>query len=155
MTSYATRIAEVAGSQYASFHGVNANDPPLRNQIKQYWSDLGMADPGAGAPWGAVFVAWCVTKAGVTDFAHSISSGRLVYRAIQNTVNSSGVMRAVASSYPREIRVGDITQINRVDQTFDFDYASAHYDYASHLAVVVEAGTDGDGRFVKTVRGNE
>jgi len=51
--------------------------------------------------------------------------------------------------------VGDIIANNQAGLAFDFTYASAHDDYHSHSAIVVEKGRDSTGDYVLTVGGNE
>lgn len=151
--SYAEKIANAAQKQFDTFAGIKESQPPLQAQIARYWSELGLQPQDVNVPWGGIFVSWCVKQAGVPDFAYGPGSAQMVHKAIKNSTKPSAVTRAVASS-AREIRAGDIIQMNRTGNTFDFAHASANSDYPSHLAIAVETGADNEGRFVMVIRGN-
>lgn len=153
---FAKKLAAMAEGQYDDFHNDSENDPPLAAQIKRYWQDLGLSFPGVGTPWSAVFVSWCVKKAGATsaEFNFNPAHSQFVFTAIQNAVAGSGVFRAFpVNGYAPQI--GDIIHNNRGGNTFDYAYAKTHKSYESHSAIVIETGTDSAGQYALTVGGNE
>jgi hypothetical protein len=152
----AARLVAVARDQFDRFHAFVETDPTLTEQIRRYWTELGLPSPGVATPWSAVFVSWCVKQAGVTrnEFVFAAQHSEFVFAAIQNKTQGRGVFRGFD---PREYapKVGDVVQNNRAGNAFDYAYAAAHRAYPSHSAIVVEAGTDVQGRYVRTVGGNE
>jgi hypothetical protein len=154
-TPYAFKLARTAEQQYFDFRMYDENDPPLTAQIKKYWSGIDTF-PGVGTPWSAVFVSWCVRTAGATkkEFTFAASHSMFVFDAIQNRFKDKGVFRAYDIDEVTPT-VGDIIQNNRDGGKLTYKYASKHDSYASHSAIVIETGTDGQGLYVLTVGGNE
>lgn len=155
-TPFAKKLVDLTEDQYNRFRFYSEDDPPLAPQIKKYWKDLGLAFPGVGTPWSAVFVSWCVLKAGASaaEFKFSPQHSVFVYHAIDNARNNRGLFRAYdVTSYSPEL--GDIIQNNRGGNDYDYNYAASHSDYSSHSAIVIERGVDSGGGYVMTVGGNE
>jgi hypothetical protein len=153
---FAKKLAAAAQQQHDAFHMHDESDPLLAKQIEKYWKDLGMTFPGTTTPWSAVFVSWCVQKAGATkaEFLFSAQHSAFVHAAIQNADNGAGVFQGVlVEVYAPQI--GDIVHNNRGNTSFDFAYARAHKSYASHSAIVVERGQDTNGYYLLTIGGNE
>ncbi|MBC3806978.1 DUF2272 domain-containing protein [Undibacterium seohonense] len=153
---FASQLANIAKGQHSRFHQIDENDVPLSDQIKHYWLDLGFAFPGLEEAWSAVFVSWCLKQAGAnaSEFKFASAHAKFVHKAIENKVSNLGVFRAwKINEYAPKI--GDIIQNNRGGNTFDYAYASAHRDYPSHSAIVVETGVDSNGRYALTIGGNE
>jgi hypothetical protein len=153
---FAKRVAAVADGQHAEFHMRHESDPPLEKQIRRYWGDLGFTFPGVQTAWSAVFVSWCLLKAGASaeEFRFAQAHSRFVNWAIKNAERQEGLFRAfdIASHPPS---VGDILQNNRNGNRFNFAHARAHTKYESHSAIVIETGQDASGRYLMTVGGNE
>src|SRR4029450_6441137 len=105
-------------------------------------------------PWSAVFVSWCVKQAGATptEFSFSAAHSEFVHAAIRNAGTGTGVFRALPVNV-RGPTIGDIIQVNRNGQTFDYAFAETHAQYASHSAIVVEVGSDSAGRYAVAVGG--
>ncbi|GJH29317.1 DUF2272 domain-containing protein [Caballeronia novacaledonica] len=126
------------------------------DQIQKYWTDLSFKFPGVQTPWSAVFVSWCVKRAGATkanfDFAEAHSE--FVHQAILNAQKGVGVTKAFAPSQYAP-QPGDIIQNNRSGNHYDFAFAAAHASYESHSAIVVEVGSRGTEMYAKTIGGNE
>ena len=155
-TTFAKKLATIANGQYDDFRFNSEDDPPLANQIKKYWTALGLSFPGTSTPWSAVFVSWCVKQAGATaqEFKFNPAHSQFVFEAIRNQTAQQGVFRGRrVNEYAPQ--VGDIIQNNRGGTSHDYDFAASHKSYASHSAVVVEVGTDSQGSFAVTVGGNE
>jgi hypothetical protein len=154
-SAFCIKLAKIAEEQHSKFHLIQEDDEPLRSQIKRYWTGIGLAFPGVGTPWSAVFISWCVKQAGATsaEFLFHQAHSRFVHKAIDNAVNGVGVFHGVdvATAKPE---VGDIIQNNR-GNSFNFAFAKANKAYNSHSAIVVETGTDTLGRFALTIGGNE
>ncbi|MBC3872475.1 DUF2272 domain-containing protein [Undibacterium flavidum] len=153
---FASQLANIAKDQHFRFHQIDENDFPLSDQIKHYWLDLGFDFPGVEEAWSAVFVSWCVKQAGasINEFKFASGHAKFVYKAIENQTGNTGVFRArKINEYAPKI--GDIIQNNRGGNSFDYAYASAHRDYPSHSAIVVETGVDSNGRYALTIGGNE
>ena len=155
-STYAKKLAAFAENEFDVYHGFHETTTKMSTRIKKYWMDIGLPFPGVGTPWSAVFVSFCVKSAGATasEFKFAASHSVFVYTAIKNANANTGVFRgrALTSYAPK---MGDIIQNNRSGNTFDFAYATAHANYESHSAIVVEEGVDGTGRYVRTIGGNE
>lgn len=128
----------------------------MAGRIKWYWASLGLGFPGVATAWSAVFVSSFVKYAGASaaQFKFSPRHSEFVHVAIDNAKNVVGVFRA----YPTGAyapKLGDIIQNNRNGNSFDYNFTAANKAYESHSAIVVEERTDGSGRYVRTVGGNE
>jgi hypothetical protein len=155
-SKYCTDLAKIAEEQHTKFHLIQEGDEPLRSQIKRFWVDLGLAFPGVSTPWSAVFVSWCVKKAGAlpAEFAFAPAHSQFVHKAIQNATANTGVFHGIDVAVAKPA-VGDIIQNNRGGTKFDFAHAKANKSYQSHSAIVVETGTDTLGAYALTIGGNE
>lgn len=155
-TEFSKKLSSIALGQYKDFRNRDEGDPQLSKQIRKYWLELNEPFESVEIPWSAVFVSWCVKKAGASDaeFLFSTAHSKFVYFAIQNTVKGTGVFRArnITEYQPK---IGDIIHNNRSGNAFDFAYAQAHKSYESHSAIVIETGEDDQGRYLITVGGNE
>ena len=154
-TPYAKKLSNIALTQYDKYHLLREQQSPLAEQIKQYWKGIA-AFPGVSTPWSAVFISWCVKQAGAvgSEFKFAAAHSQFVYQAIQNAAAGTGVFRGydVATYAPK---VGDILHNNRSGNSFTFAYASTHKAYESHSAIIVEVGMDTQGRYLRTIGGNE
>ena len=66
-SAFAKRLAAVAQEQHAKFQFMNEADPLLCRQIEKWTTDIGATFKSCTAvPWSAVFISWCVQKAGAT-----------------------------------------------------------------------------------------
>ena len=63
---FALKLAGIAQDLHDRFHLIDEHDPPLANQIKKFWTSLGLTFPGVDTAWSAVFVSSCVKQAGAT-----------------------------------------------------------------------------------------
>ena len=154
---FAKGLAAIAQEQHDMFHMMDEADTELCRQIKKYWTDLNLGfESCVTVAWSAVFVSWCVKKAGATsaEFKFSAAHSVFVNQAIKNALNGDGVFHGVDISTDVPA-VGDIIQNNRNGSTHDFDFARTHKNYQSHSAIVVEAGQDAAGGFALTIGGNE
>jgi hypothetical protein len=161
-SKFASSLAATAVDQLNKYKDLHETDPGLAKQINAYWTDLGLVFPGVQTAWSAVFISWCVKKAGASsaEFAFSAQHSVFVHAAIANATAGQGVFRGrkITDYAPK---VGDIIQNNRPinppppGHPFSFDYAATHSDYSSHSAIVVEAGSDHIGPYVATIGGNE
>lgn len=160
-TPFAKQLADITQAQFDRFHRQHEGDPELFNAIKKWNKDLKLApsfDP-VGQPWSALFISWCVFAAGAApaDFKFALAHSQFVNQAIKNADSNTGVFRgfSINTAAPQ---LGDIIQHNRGGKTFDFNFARTHRSYISHSVIVVDdnpALTDGEGRFVLVVGGNE
>jgi hypothetical protein len=155
-SKFCTDLAKIAEDQHNKFHLIQEGDDPLRSQIKRYWRDLGFTFPGVSTPWSAVFVSWCVKRAGAlpAEFAFATAHSRFVHKAIQNATAGTGVFHGIDVTVAKPA-VGDIIQNNRGGTSFNFAHAKANSAYQSHSAIVVETGTDTLGAYALTIGGNE
>jgi hypothetical protein len=155
-SAFCTNLAKIAEEQHSKFHLIQEGDQPLRSQIKKYWQDLGLGFTSVSVPWSAVFVSWCVKKAGAlpTEFKFAAAHSIFVHKAIQNATANTGVFRGVDAATARPA-VGDIIQNNRGGTSFNFAHARANRNYQSHSAIVVETGIDALGSYALTIGGNE
>ncbi len=155
-TPFQKKLTTLAQKQYEIYHLYRENQEPLSSQIRTYWQEIGHTFPGVGEAWSAVFVSWCVKQAGATkgQFHFNPQHSVFVYKAIKNATAGTGVFlgREVSKYAPK---IGDILQNNRPKLSYDFQFASTHYDYKSHSAIVIEVGSDNKGRYLRTIGGNE
>jgi hypothetical protein len=154
-SAFAKKLASVAEGQYDAYHFFSESDPQLAKQIEKYWRNLNFAFPGVATPWSAVFVSWCVWRAGATksEFLFNAQHSQFVNKFIKNGQQSAGVFRAFSiDDYGPQI--GDIIQNNR-GHNYTFAYAASHTSYPSHTAIVVETGIDSQGAYALTIGGNE
>ena len=156
-TPFATKLAAIAEEQHQKFQFVNEADQALCSQIKKWTQDIGFGFTSCtGVPWSAVFVSWCVQKAGATkaEFKFAMSHSVFVNQAIQNAIHGQGVFQGfdITAKTPA---VGDIIQHNRGGNTFNFEFAKTHDSYISHSQIVIEIGQDSQGGFAFCVGGNE
>jgi hypothetical protein len=155
-TAFQKRLATLAQQQFDKYHLLRENQEPLASQIAAYWQDIGLSFPGTSTAWSAVFVSWCVKKAGATaaQFKFSQAHSQFVFQAIDNERKGVGVFRghSVDTYAPK---VGDILQNNRGKNHFDFSFAATHKAYESHSAIVMEVGVDTKGNYLRTIGGNE
>lgn len=155
-TNYVTSLVEITIKQYQLYKDHIETDDILSAQIKHYWKDLGFDFPGVEEAWSAVFVSWCVMKAGATkaEFKFSPAHAQFVFRAIKNRKDGIGLFKGYDFSEV-EPEPGDIVQNNRLGNKYDYTYAGTHDSYFSHSAIVVDKGTDSKGSFITTIGGNE
>ncbi|MCD9185489.1 MAG: DUF2272 domain-containing protein [Pyrinomonadaceae bacterium] len=154
--AFALKLASIAQEQHNMFHMMDETEPPLCAQIKKYWQGIAPFVSCSTVPWSAVFVSFCVKKAGAAaaEFKFSAQHSVFVHQAIKNATNNTGVFRGVDITKDKPA-VGDIIQNNRNGETFNFQFAKNNADYASHSAIVVETGVDSEGGFALTIGGNE
>ncbi|MDR4517661.1 MAG: DUF2272 domain-containing protein [Nitrosomonas sp.] len=156
ITKYVKKLTEIVEEQYNLYRYNDEDDPNLSKQIRKYWEDIGENFPGVKKAWSAVFVSWCIKKAGATktEFKFHPRHAAFVHKAIENADKNQGVFRGHdISSYAPGL--GDIIQNNRSDNSFDFDFAKKNKKYLSHSAIVIGKGTDRSGNYVMTIGGNE
>ena len=154
---FAKRLASIAQEQHAKFQFTNEADPLLCKQIKKWTEDIGFQFTSCTkVPWSAVFVSWCVQRAGATksEFKFSMAHSVFVNQAIKNALNGVGVFHGLEIT-AHAPNVGDIIQHNRGNNNFDFAFARTHANYFSHSVIVIEIGQDNLGRFAFCIGGNE
>ena len=155
-SAYAIKLATITQEQHDTYHMEHEADPKLSKQIQKYWTDLDFTFPGVGTAWSAVFVSWCVRKAGASkkEFKSAFRHSEFVHWAIQNANAGTGLFRGqdIVAYAPK---VGDIIQNNRGKNKFTFKFAGKNSKYESHSAIVVEVGEDATGRYALTIGGNE
>jgi hypothetical protein len=152
MTAFTSKLASTAEDQFNQFHLFHEADPKLAAQIKRYWVENGLTFQSVGVAWSAVFVSWCVRKAGATTANFKFSEAHSVF--VHDAINTPRAYRGVVfNSAP--IAIGDILQNNRDGQTFNFAHAQANAHFTSHSAIVIETGADSGGKYALTIGGNE
>src|SRR6187399_2405488 len=95
---FAKKLAAVAQEQHDTFHMMDEADPDLCKQIKRYWDDLHLGFTSCvTVPWSAVFVSWCVKKAGATaaEFKFAAAHSVFVHEAIKNATAGQGVFHGL------------------------------------------------------------
>jgi hypothetical protein len=158
-SDFVKKLVEITTAQHALYSQYNEGDEELCNQIEKYWTSLGYQFHSCTSndyPWSAVFVSYCVKKAGASnaEFLFSQRHAEFVHQAIRNADSATGVFQAVpVDEYAPEI--GDIIQMNRGGNDYGYEYARNHNDYISHTAIVVEFGKNIFGHFAITIGGNE
>ena len=163
-TVFEKRLATLAQAQFDRYRWLRENQDPLASQVKTYWTDLGLAFPNVAQPWSAVFVSWRVKQAGATaaQFMFSPQHSQFVHAAIANAkAHAKGGANAAPGVFMgRDVgqyapKMGDILQNNRGHGAYTFQYAATHRSYPSHSAIVMEAGVDNKGNYLRTIGGNE
>lgn len=156
-TPFAKRLVEITQQQYLTYLNMDEADSKLCKQIQKYWTEIGFQFTSCvSLPWSAVFVSWCVQKAGATstEFKFAQSHSKFVHKAIANQLNNIGVFRGrKISEY--QPKIGDIIQNNRNNNSYDYAFAAQNNSYESHSAIVVEVGEDSIGKYALTIGGNE
>jgi len=154
--SYVDRVVRRAREQHSLYHQFSEDENPLRGQIRHYWEDIGFTFPGVSTAWSAVFVSWVMREGQSADngFKASSAHSRFVFKAIQDKQNGTGIFHGyrITDYGPQP---GDIIHNNRGGQSLTYDFASEHEAYESHSAIVVEVGSDSNGRYALTIGGNE
>jgi hypothetical protein len=156
-TPFANKLAAVAQEQHSKFQFTNEADPLLCKEIKRWTEDIGFPFTSCTkVPWSAVFISWCVKKAGATktEFKFAMAHSVFVHQAIKNAINGTGVFQGFNFN-EKQPAVGDIIQNNRRGNRFDFNKAKTSSQYESHSAIVVETGIDIQGGFAFCIGGNE
>ncbi|MDQ3804070.1 MAG: DUF2272 domain-containing protein [Acidobacteriota bacterium] len=156
-TPFARKIAAVAQEQHDKFRFVNEADPALCSQIERWTRDIGLAFVSCtSVPWAAVFVSWCVKRAGATksEFEFAAAASVFAHRAIQNALSGAGGFHGFDVA-THAAHVGDILLHNRAGNKFDFAFARTHRTYQAHAVIVVEVGQDEGGPFALVIGGNE
>ena len=163
-TAFEKRLATLAQAQFDKYRWLRENQDPLASQVKTYWTDLGLAFPNVAQPWSAVFVSWRVKQAGATaaQFMFSPQHSQFVHAAIANAkAHAKGGANAAPGAFTgRDVgqyapKMGDILQNNRGHGAYTFQYAATHRSYPSQSAIVMEAGVDNKGNYLRTIGGNE
>lgn len=157
-TEYCIKLATIAQNEFHQFNVNIETDPPLLNQIKRYYAFLGWTFEGVGNahPWSAVFISWCVKKAGAVDSEFKFSDAHAVFvkQCIANRFNETGVFRAFKID-EQGVSIGDIIQNNREGGTISYERARTNSNYISHSAIVIATGENHIGKFAITAGGNE
>jgi hypothetical protein len=154
---FAIKLAAVAQDQHTAFQFTNEADPLLCKEIKKWTQEIGFPFTSCTTvPWSAVFISWCVKKAGATktEFRFAMSHSVFVHQAIKNAIAGTGVFQGFAFN-AKTPEIGDIIQNNRRGNKFDFAFAKANPNYESHSVIVVETGQDAQGKFAFCIGGNE
>jgi hypothetical protein len=156
LSSFESALAETAVGEYERYHFFSEDDQALAGQIRKYWTDLQLSFPGVRTAWSAIFVCWCLKRAGATkkEFLFSPRHATFVRWAITNAEARAGAFQALPINECTP-SIGDIIHNNRDGNKFDYAYAATHSKYDSHSAIVVDTGRDGLGRFATTIGGNE
>lgn len=156
-SAFAMKLAAVAEEQHRKFQFTNEADKKLCDQIKKWTRDIGFAFSSCTkVAWSAVFISWCVKRAGATsaEFQFAMAHSVFVQRAIQNAQSGTGVFQGFDISQRRP-EVGDIIQHNRGGARRNFAFASRNRNYTSHSVIVIEVGSDSQGGFAFCIGGNE
>jgi hypothetical protein len=155
-SDFQIKLSAIASEQFNTYRHFHETAAPLRNQIKRYWNEIGQPFPGVGTAWSAVFISWCVFKAGASaqEFRFSPQHSVFVHWAIGQALSPDALFkgRNLTSYAPK---VGDILQNNRDGNSLTFADATVQSDYKSHSTIVVAEGTDAQGRYLLTIGGNE
>lgn len=92
-SAFAKKLAGIAEDQHTTFHLLDEADALLCKQIQHYWENLGLQfSDCVSVPWSAVFVSWCVKKAGASHSEFKFSSAHSVFmhEAIRKAKSGAG-----------------------------------------------------------------
>lgn len=154
-SSHCKKLAALSENEYDKYHNFEETTPQLSKRIELYWNTLDMAFPGVSVAWSAVFISYFIKiSGGGENFKYSSRHSTFVNWSIRNSIKNNGFYhgRKISEYAPK---IGDIVHNNRNGNSFDFDFAKQHDAYESHCAIVVEEGVDGNGRYIRTIGGNE
>lgn len=156
-SSFVSNLVKVALAEFNTYAGYNEEDEFLCKQVKKYWQSVGQTvNNCSDQAWSAVFISYCVRKAGATETEFKFADNHSVFvkAAIANETNQTGVFRGVKiDNYAPKI--GDIIHLNREGNSYDYNYAKNNSGYPSHTAIVVEINKNIFGHYAITIGGNE
>lgn len=151
VSDFAKAVAAAALGQLSEVHG--RDEGAIESLIRKYWDAVGGGFESVEVAWSAVFISFCVRKAGATSGEFKFSAAHSVF--VNDAINHQDRAYLGVPLNQHAPRVGDIIQNNRTAAHHDFEFAKTHTQYESHSAIVVEKGEDHLGKFVTTVGGNE
>ncbi|HED3853946.1 DUF2272 domain-containing protein [Enterobacter soli] len=152
-SDYVNKVVSTAISEHDTYSMYGEEQQPLRGRIETYYNNLGISFPGVSQPWSAIFVSWVMNINEGTNHTFPISTMHSFYfnRAIKNRLMNAGdFIGWDINEYAPS--VGDIIQMNRGHNSFDYAYAANNMWYESHSAIVVKL-TQKDGVPVAVVVG--
>jgi hypothetical protein len=157
-------LVAVARDQDQRYHGMHEANEPLNSRIKGYYADLKAVAGGeftfesaTTVPWSAVFVCWCLLKAGVTHEAFHFSKQHSVYvhAAIKRALANPPGVHPARDAKTIAPEPGDLIHWNRSNGKITYENAKTNADYPSHCVIVVDVGEDAKGPCAITIGGNE
>src|SRR4051812_37824474 len=78
--TFAHTLVDFALAQHHEFQFLTEDHPKLCNQIKQFWNQtVGGFTSCTDVPWSAVFVSFCVKKAGATAAEFKFAAAHSVF----------------------------------------------------------------------------
>ncbi len=121
VSAFEAKLAEIANDEFQRFGGHREDDAVLGPRINTYWTEMKWAFPGFKTAWSAVFVSWCLMKAGATkaEFKFHKRHAVFVHWAIGNEQAQTGPFRAVRFDEVSPA-IGDLIHWNQPGYAFDF-----------------------------------
>jgi hypothetical protein len=138
-TPFKTELVRRARSESESLPGLCRGDKELEDRIEFYGRSIGVVNVASFRQhYSAVFISWCMRKAGTTEveFPWRLSHSEYAQFALQNAEHGEGIVRARRIEiYPPQ--PGDIVHVNRDDGKVNFDRIGAG-EYHSESGIVIE-----------------
>jgi hypothetical protein len=138
-TPFKTELVRRARSESESLPGLCRGDKELEDRIEFYGRSIGIMNVASFRPhYSAVFISWCMRKAGATEaeFPWRLRHSEYAQVALQNAEHEEGLFRArrIEAYAPQP---GDIVHVNRDDGKVNFDRIRAG-NYYSESGIVVD-----------------
>jgi hypothetical protein len=138
-TPFKTELVRRARSESESLPGLCRGDKELEDRIEFYGRSIGIVDVASFRQhYSAVFISWCMRKAGATEaeFPWRLSHSEYAQFALQNAEHAEGMVRArrIEDYAPQP---GDIVHVNRDNGKVNFDRIRAGV-YHSESGIVID-----------------
>ena len=126
---------------------------PYSKYVGEFWSELRIDLDGTDrdTPWSAVFISWCVRKAGgYTGFKYSAAHSKYAHQAIRRKLD--GVNGPFWGYRITEVKpsLGDIICRPRSGSRITYNFASEQDAFKSHCDIVVRITKN----YIVTIGGN-
>jgi hypothetical protein len=154
-TEFRLKLIEAAAQECSDLVGTSRGDPRLRQRIRSYYEKLSLPVPTNvdKAHYSAVFISWCMRKAGATaeEFPTTEAHSEYVCRAIEAEPGAPFRAHRIEDYAPAP---GDIVHFNRDGRRITFERAQEGH-YKSESGIVLEMGRNSEGRHATLTVGND
>src|SRR6266702_2839197 len=143
-TPFKTELVRTARSESESLPGLCRGDKELEDRIESYGRSIGIVNIASFRQhYSAVFISWCMRKAGATEaeFPWRLNHSEYARFALQNAEHEEGIVRArrfeVYAPQP-----GDIVHVSPDNGQVNFDRIRAgRYNSESGIVIHIAPGT--------------
>ena len=141
---FKSELVKVAKDEHERLGSLKRGDAALRERIELYCRDVNVAmtDAVDKFHYSAVFISWCLRKAGASEEEFPATSRHWEYarRATQDPIGTEGILRGrTIESYAPQ--VGDLVHMNRDGGIVGYERArSGPYPYLAESGIVIHVG---------------